>query len=219
MLALLSPEVMHEIATGGDMFANGVYVGIFVLLVLKVVPQSHSHPLANAGAAALLGLGLSSRPTYPMLLPVLFQYLRNRVGVRAAAGWLTLSIIVLIGVTAPFYLASPSHFAPFHLTTELAMAGTLIPRVEFVVPGLTVALSLAFLAVPLERARSVMSAAGLIVGFPTDLLVAIYLSGPAPRAALQYFAAGLSATGLYVIALGLCLESPRTDRPRAEVAQ
>ena len=142
---------------------------------------------------------------------MLFQYLRNQVGWRAAAGWLTLSIFVLIGITAPFYLASPSHFAPFHLTTKLALAGTLIPRAELVVPGLTVALSLAFSAVPLKTARSIIDAAGVIVGFPTYLLVAIYLSGPAPRAALQYFAAGLSATGLYVIALGLCLESPGTD--------
>ena len=216
-LALVSPEVMHEIATGGDMFANGVYVAIFVLLVVMIVPQRHSHPLVKACAVALLGLGLSSRPTYPILLPALFQHLRILVGFRAAAGWVLLSIIVLIGVTAPFYLVSPSQFAPFDLTTKLVMADASIPYAEIVVPAFTVAVSLAFLALPLETPRTVMVAAGVIVGLPTYMLVVAYLAGGSPPPALQYFAAGLSATGLYVAALGGYLASQRTHAVPGDV--
>jgi hypothetical protein len=212
MLVLFSPEVMHEIATGGDMFANGVYVGLFVLLVAIVIPDLRFHWLTKAVAAALLGIGLSSRPTYVMLVPVLFEYLRRRVGLRLSTGMVAVSILVLVGVTLPFYLASPSRFAPFHLATKLANSGGFIPHAEFVIPALTVALSFAFLFGRLETPGSLLAASGVVVGFPTYVLALTYPTiGAIVYQPLQYFAAGLTSAGLYVIALGSYLATPQSS--------
>jgi hypothetical protein len=219
VLALVSPEVMHEIATGGDMFANGVYVGLFVLLVAIAIPNERLHWFAKAGAAVLLGIGLSSRPTYVLLVPVLFEYLRRRVGFRLSTGWLGVAMLATVGVTLPFYLASPSRFAPFHLATNLANSGGFIPHAELIIPALTLALALAFLFFGrLETPRSLLAASGVVVGFPTYLLSLTYPTIAAlVYQPLQYFAAGLTATGLYIVALGGYLATPRSRDTSAEV--
>jgi len=202
LLALLSPEVMHEIATGGDMFANGIYVGAFALLVAVVIPRADVHVLAKVGAVALLGLGLSSRPTYWLVLPALFSYLRVRAGTRLAISWTALSVVVLLVVTAPFYLASPSNFAPFHLTRKLAYTGAFIPDAGLVVPIVVAAISLAVFFRPLSTIRSFLVVAGAMVGLPTYLLAIANLAAAQSRISFEYFAAGLTATGLYILALG-----------------
>lgn len=209
--ALLAPEVVHEIATGGDMFANGIYVGVFVLLVAILVARDDAHPITRTGAAVLLGVGLSSRPTYVLVLPALFQYLRPRAGTRTAAAWLAVSVLACAAVTLPFYLTSPERFAPLHMASKLANARPLIPRADVVIPALSVLLSLGALALRLDTLTRLFVACGVAVGFPTYVLVSAYLLGPAPRGAWQFFPAGLSATGLYLIAFACSWAGRRTS--------
>jgi hypothetical protein len=204
-IALLSPEVMHEIATGGDMFANGVYVGIFLLLVAQAARSSEKSWLRKAGAAALLGVGLSSRPTYLFALPALFQYLRIRTGVRAAAGWTALSVVVLLGITAPFYFAAPTEFAPLHLSSKLTSMLSTMRHPSLVVTSVSAALALVCIGLPLTKRSAMLAAAGFVVAFPTYVVVIAWLIGAARPAASEYFATGLSATGLYLMALGFAL--------------
>jgi len=46
-MLLLSPAVLHEFVTGGDLIANSVYVPLFTLCVVNLVPDARRRPWAK----------------------------------------------------------------------------------------------------------------------------------------------------------------------------
>lgn len=145
-MLVLSPICLHEVVTGGDLLANSLWILIFALLMVKLVPNPHTNPVAKVALAILLGVGLSSRPNFVLLLPLVFSMLGQRAGWPRATKYMTLTCLVFAAVTLPFYLYDPQGFSPLHTYDKLAQfegilpfAGTIIPLVGGVI---AVALSL-----------------------------------------------------------------------------
>ena len=202
LVSLGSPEVMHDIATGGDLFANGVYVAILILLAVVLITRSNTNAFLKAGAIALLGIGLSSRPTYWFCLPVVFQYVRRRVGLRTALGWSAIAVTMLATLTAPFYFASPKGFAPVHLAAKMENGGGILPHANIVVPALTAALALGSMMPRLGSPNALLFAVGLIVAAPTYLLTIVNFRGATSHNAWEFLEFGMGATGPFALALG-----------------
>jgi hypothetical protein len=79
----LSPVVLREYVTGGDLLANAIYVLVFTIWLVRVVPEPE-RVWATIGAAVALGVGLSSRMHFVLVLPLLFSTLQRRAGLAAA---------------------------------------------------------------------------------------------------------------------------------------
>ena len=118
----LSPVVAQEIVTGGDLLANSIYVLIFILALLR-------HPEQGVGwfYAALLGVGLSSRANFLLLLPLVLAALARRAGWGRALKLMAVSCATFAAVTVPFYLADPQGFSPLHTVHKFDAASSGLP--------------------------------------------------------------------------------------------
>jgi hypothetical protein len=119
---VLSPVAVQEIVTGGDLLANSIYVLIFILALLR-------HPEQGVGwfYAALLGVGLSSRANFLLLLPLVLAALAQRAGWGRALKLVAVSGATFASVTVPFYLADPLGFSPLHTVHKFDAASSGLP--------------------------------------------------------------------------------------------
>ena len=137
---LISPEVLRDILTADDILANGLYVAVGVAWFLTAVTRPRMSWPALGGAMLLLGVALSSRGLYLMLLPLLFFYVLRVTSVRRAVGTMGGVLAVFVAITLPFYLYDPLHFSPlYHTLGKLSLSPCL--------SGLVVALTMSMSAI------------------------------------------------------------------------
>jgi hypothetical protein len=79
---VLSPVVLNNIAAGVDEISNSIYVLIFMSFVVRNVPDPSSPFLKKIASAIILGIGLSSRSNFLLLLPLSFGTLVQNKGWR-----------------------------------------------------------------------------------------------------------------------------------------
>ena len=115
LLFILSPALLHELITGGDLIANSLYILIFIFLTINTVSNPHSKKWKKVLSAILLGIGLSSRANFLFLLPLIFSALVQNAGYRKAVGYIMLTGAVFAAVTLPFYLYDPQNFTPLYV--------------------------------------------------------------------------------------------------------
>ena len=113
-MLLLGPAALHEIATGGDLLANSLWV-----LVLGALVVATSGDWAGAGAALLFGIGISSRAHFALLVPIVFVTLGRRRGWGRASARCGLALVAFAAVTLPFYVHDPASFSPLHVMGKL----------------------------------------------------------------------------------------------------
>lgn len=137
-----SPAVAYEWISGGDLLANNLYIFIFSLLAMKIVPVP-THPIWIKGCIAiLLGLSLSSRPNFLFLLPVFFSTLRLRSGFKPAL-FFTIFVLFISGlITIPFFLYDPQGFSPLHLLNKFSVFEPTISYAGQIITGLTLTTAL-----------------------------------------------------------------------------
>jgi hypothetical protein len=112
-------RTLMDILTGADYPINWMYICISTVFFLSSAKGVLRWKYVASGI--FLGVALSSRPTYVLVLaPLILAYLMQRIGAMAALRRTTLPLLVMAAVTAPFYLYDPAHFAPFHVTDRLA---------------------------------------------------------------------------------------------------
>jgi hypothetical protein len=142
----LSPELLREILTGGDGLSNSIYVLIFILLLVRLIPDPNKNKLLKIMLAILLGIGLSSRPHLILLLPLVFSILIQNNPFKIALKYMLLICTALGAVTLPFYLYAPQAFSPLHQTTKLSQFSSILPYSEIILPlmGGVIACCLAF---------------------------------------------------------------------------
>jgi hypothetical protein len=109
LLQAASPVVLQQVMTGGDHVSNAVHVMTGTLLVARAKP-SGALGWPVLGGVGLLGLGLSSRANFSLLLPLVVGLLVRRAGWRRALGLTALVVGVAVAVTVPFYLRDPAGF-------------------------------------------------------------------------------------------------------------
>jgi hypothetical protein len=153
-LLLFSPVVMQQVVTGTDDVANSIYVLLFMLLLAKWGASPDAAVWKKVLAALLLGIGLSSRGNFVLVLPQLFSELTRRANWSVAAKYLAITCAAFAAITLPFWLYDPAGFAPFHNQAhKVAAFETVLPYSGFAVPALGGCIALA-LAVQSLRRRS-----------------------------------------------------------------
>ena len=112
---ILSPVVMQEFVTGGDLVANSIYVCLFIFLLINSVANSNIGKGKKVLSSVLLGIGLSSRVNYILLLPLVFSTLAQNAGWKPAVKYTLLTCLTFFIVTIPFFLYDPKGFSPVNV--------------------------------------------------------------------------------------------------------
>lgn len=137
---LLLPFVPYSIIVGMDYVANAIFVLIFVLGLLMSSKGSRFH----WAWAVLLGVGLASRANFLLILPLVFSALASRTSARTAAKALSLTLLVFLVVTVPFYWHDPAHFSPWHTANKLGRYNFILPHADALITVLSASLALWF---------------------------------------------------------------------------
>jgi hypothetical protein len=144
---IFSPVLMNDVVTGGDYPTNTIYVLGFMLLTLSWGARADSPSWKGLLAMLLLGIGLSSRANFLLLMPQLFSALTLRAGWRTAARYSALALVACAAITIPFWIHDPAGFTPFHNQAhKVAEFQEVLPFASLVVPALggCIALALAW---------------------------------------------------------------------------
>jgi hypothetical protein len=144
---IFSPVVMNDVVTGGDYAANTIYVLGFMSLTLSWGAGADSPLWKRLLAVLLLGIGLSSRANFLLLMPQLFSALTLRAGWRTAARYSALALLACATVTIPFWIHDPAGFTPLrNQAHKVAEFQEVLPFASLVVPvlGGCIALALAW---------------------------------------------------------------------------
>src|SRR5260370_1089819 len=87
-------------------------------------------------AARVVGVGLSSRANFLLVMPQLFAALTIKVGWRAALNYVAGAGAAFAAVKIPFWLFGPAGFAALHAPApEIADVQTLLPIARPVAPA------------------------------------------------------------------------------------
>jgi len=184
--------IFQDIVTGGDLVANSVMVLGAMMLVLNQEGGSWTTG-QSLFASALLGLALSSRLSFLLLVPLLAERRVRRVGLRQAAGSLLVAGLVFVAITLPFYLYDPAGFAPLSIQNKFAQFGDYAPERVVLLPVLCLAFSVAVAPWPGTRdGTDWLARAGLVLLMPAVLLVAL-VSIRSGGLLLRYSAYGIPA--------------------------
>jgi len=117
------PDLPYTIVQATDHASNGLCVLLGALGMLCAI-QARRAAAWSLGAAAFLGLALSSRANFLLLLvPILFLGVLRHTDVRTAVRHLGVCLGVSAAVTAPFLLYDPAHFSPLHTAEKLMVSG------------------------------------------------------------------------------------------------
>ncbi len=143
MMLALSPTVMQNIVTGADYTANSIYIVDAMWLLVRMLAEPSAAAWKRVLPAILLGVGLSSRSTFILLMPLLISILVQTAGWKNAIKYLTITGVVFIGVTLPFWLYDPAGFAPLRVQSDkLTAVEDVLPFASVIIPGSAVLLSL-----------------------------------------------------------------------------
>jgi hypothetical protein len=198
-LVTATPAVLHEVAVGGDLLTNGIYVAVALFIGARALAgQTGRWP--PIGAGVFLGITFASRLTYPYLFPLVFAFALQitrpgRAVLHSAIAALTFAVLTL-----PLYLSSPDRFAPLHMRTKVMRVAEVIPRPDIVIPVIAVAGAILLCARLSPDAGRFLWRAAAIVALPTTvLLVASFATPRAPT--MEYLSMGLAYLPLAALAL------------------
>lgn len=125
-LMAVSPSMLHEFVSGGDLITNGIHVALMLACCGQAAsPKTGS--LWRWTACILLGISLASRPNFLLLLPILGAYVWRVAGLRMAVAMCSVAGITSLIITLPFYLHDPAGFTPLIARRKLSLADATIP--------------------------------------------------------------------------------------------
>lgn len=143
-MLIFSPVILKELLVGGDLISNGIYVPISLMLIIRFAStQSKWSPFRLTSTAILLGICLSSRANFVLLLPLVFSALVQASGWRYAAKCVALAGATLCAVTIPFYAYDPQGFVPLGKNNPFTDFQMVLPFAGFIIPLITGLLALA----------------------------------------------------------------------------
>lgn len=149
---ILCPAVMHNIVTGIDEVSNPIYILIFSLLFLKTVTKELSPTWAKVSTAILLGLSLSSRGNFALLMPLVFYFLWKETNWATTIKYLVITGLAGAAITLPFWLYDPSGFAPIYIQhAKVAQFQRVLPYSNILIPLSAMMLSVGLCLKYLDR--------------------------------------------------------------------
>lgn len=132
---ILSPVVLSNVANGVDEISNPLYVLIFIFFLVRFASDYRSSPLKKIASAIILGIGLSSRSNFVLLLPLVFSTLVQNSGWRDAIKYTAVTGITFVAITIPFWLYDPHGFSPLTVQYgKVSQFGSILPFAGMIVP-------------------------------------------------------------------------------------
>jgi len=121
-----SPKILEEqVLQGADYVVNATYVAMATLLLIHAA-QRRVSGVAQALAAAAVGVAFSSRLNFLLLAPLVLSALVRLSGWKRALDLTAVAAAAFTAITAPFYFTSPGPFAPFHTLGKLTHSTPLL---------------------------------------------------------------------------------------------
>jgi hypothetical protein len=142
VILALSPAFWYALVIGSDYIANTFYVLLFSLWLIQAAARSRGSGARAFLLAGLLGIGLSSRANFLLLLPLLFVALERVADLKTAAKLTVIVGLAFGAVTLPFYLFDPRGFSPLHTTDELGRFDVLLTHASLIIPLLIAVLAI-----------------------------------------------------------------------------
>jgi hypothetical protein len=115
---VLSPGVLREYLTGGDLIANAIYVATACVAVYRLA----AHRIFGPFSALFLGIAIASRANFGLVLIPLAVALVRREGPRRASALITIAVVTaaaLVGVV----LARPAGREALRVADHLNVLG------------------------------------------------------------------------------------------------
>jgi len=165
LVLALSPAVLHSLLIGSDYIANSLYVLVLMLGVVTVTSQPSWPAWSRILLAVLLGIGLSSRANFLLLLPLIFSAVGRQAGWRTAVQYTGITIMAYTAVTLPFYLYDPPAFSPLHTANKLGQFAAVLPDAGMIVPALTMLVA-AGLAIWQRDASHLLKTSTVVMALP-----------------------------------------------------
>ncbi len=154
--------------------ANAFYAMVAAGAFLTIVSRPKLSLLPIMGAVVFLGIALSSRAVYLLLVPILFLYSRQKLGLPRALISVGAALTVFLVITTPFYLYDPAGFSPLYTLSKLNMP----PMLRWTVIGFTLLVAVfAGLRARQTRLATFYGSSSLIIAIP---IVASSLSTALP---------------------------------------
>jgi hypothetical protein len=123
MMCLLSPNLIYQIVKGSDFISNAIYVLIFAVMLVESTKRQK--PLwVSVLWAIMLGIGLSSRPNFLLVLPTVAFAIMTTSQRTTAFALMVVTAITFATSTLPFYFVDPIGFSPLHVSEKLGLWGT-----------------------------------------------------------------------------------------------
>jgi hypothetical protein len=152
-ITLLCSSVLQSLVTGAELLASSIYMVLFVLFAMKSCLAERKRWFRWV-AAALLGIGLSSRGNYLLLIPVICSTTIQRVGWKETAGYAAVTGGVFLAVTLPFWLYDPQTFWAACVLEQNSLATVVDPIVPHASLALPLASALFALGLSLRRMKN-----------------------------------------------------------------
>lgn len=196
LVLALSPEVMHQVITGGSYPSNAISVLVCLWwLARSTQPAPQAEPASlRAGpakwvAAVMWGVALASRANFVLLIPVAFGWLHHRFGLRTALQLIGLTCATVAALSLPFYFNDPAGFGPLQASDRWLRFDAMLPHTGVALVVLTGALAIGLGLMRVDLAGLFRNSA-VVLAFP---VVAGFLlsSLAAGRLSLEYAPYGL----------------------------
>lgn len=217
LLASASPVVLQDFVTGGDL-GTGAVIVLASCLWLERSTQGRPGSMGReswavgggwwhiTAAAAFLGIAITTRTLYALLMPLILVRVWSRSGSRAAATVLAAVAVVAGVLILPFYAYDPSRFAPFWLQNKFGLYAPWLPaHAPVVFPGIAVLLAIAAAAVfgrgPLDRW---LVGAGLLLTAPAAMFMGLVVQSGSWDLSWTGYALPGVFFGVVGVALRLC---------------
>jgi hypothetical protein len=138
----LSPGVLRELMTGGDLISNNIYV-LLAATALLLTARAGRPPWLRCLAAVALGIALASRANFVFVGPFLLVALAYAGGWRAAVRDMAVAAATFLALTLPFYLYDPDGFSPLDAEAKLSQYDVVVDHAQALILAAGAALTLA----------------------------------------------------------------------------
>ena len=136
LLLVLCPTVIWNFVTGSDYATNTIYIAILMWILVRKCAETEAPEWQRIIPAILLGIGLSSRSNFILMMPLLLSALVQNAGWRPAIKYLAISGVIFMLVTVPFWLHDPVGFAPLAAQgSKLKDLVDVLPYANIIIPG------------------------------------------------------------------------------------
>jgi hypothetical protein len=151
----LSPGVLRELMTGGDLISNNIYV-LLAAMGLLLAARAGRPPWQRCALAAAVGLACATRANFVLVGPFVLVALAHAGGWRAAVRDMAVAAAVFLAVTLPFYLYDPDGFSPLDAEAKLSQYDVVIDHAQTILLAAGAAITLALAAATRSANESVV---------------------------------------------------------------